>query len=976
MKKRILPFKLLLIFILLGGTLFSFLSFNERHKNAKSDQESKRLPNEIKPATEFLSLIRNNQETGLITPADLKKVDEELGNVPSSRALNLEWKQLGPDNMGGRTRAILFDKVSEDATNIYAAGVSGGIFKSENLGTTWKKVNSDSYNLFVTCMTQTPNGDIFAGTGESFEAQKISGQEEMGYTSGFMGTGIYKSTDGKNFSLLQSTKPDFNNMESDWAFINELASDQGNGRIYAATNTGLKYSNDGGDTWQTAMDTAGTELNSFAWDVQVGSDGSVITCVDNLAYLSINGNVNNFVLRSTGDSVSLPDADVARIKFAIAPSDPSVIYASVVNNAGNVKNIYRSEDNGVTWRIILPGTPSVNIFNKQGVFDNAITVFPDNPDKVLIGGIDMWQGEMYQEQGYFEWKSVSQSLVGPLSPSYVHEDHHVYKFFPGSNNKFMVGTDGGVYLGKLESNTYSFQTSNRNYFTTQHYAVGISGLKDYVIGGAQDIGTVKITGKGNTKLQGEQIFSGEGGPSAISVIDPNIIVVSSVDGIFRRSNDGGVNYSVLDQFPGTTISNPAFRTPMILSENFNNTFSTDSVWYHAIDTIPGGTTIQVRSHNAEQPFYYTTPNDTKLYPGDSIQVQDIVTCYYYVGVANNIWFTKDLLQFDKTAEWFKISNNDFGMQGIPYSLALSDDGNQLFVGTLHGKLYRISNLIKATTFELADISSPACIVATQPIQLLVPGTSDEVSQVVTSISINSTDPNKVMVTLGNYGNDYYVLYSTNALDQFPQFNSRQGNLPHMPVYSSVLEMSNSQIAILGTEHGIFTTENINTDSPTWSKQQTDMGSVAVFDLKQQHISQPPMQIKLVNGNEITYINYPGTSNWGSIYAATYGRGLFRCDNFYLVGIDDNKVTESNNLPLKVYPNPAREFTTVELNSERNKTVDLLVYDLTGRRVRFQKHQLIKGINKVRIDLSGLKKGTYILQAIGNEESHSSKFVIN
>ena len=129
---------------------------------------------------------------------------------------------------------------------------------------------------------------------------------------------VFLSTDGKNFSLLQSTKPDFNNMESDWAFINELASDQGNGRIYAATNTGLKYSNDGGDTWQTAMDTAGTELNSFAWDVQVGSDGSVITCVDNLAYLSINGNVNNFVLRSTGDSVSLPDADVARIKFAIA----------------------------------------------------------------------------------------------------------------------------------------------------------------------------------------------------------------------------------------------------------------------------------------------------------------------------------------------------------------------------------------------------------------------------------------------------------------------------------------------------------------------------------------------------------------------------------------------------------------------------------------------------------------------------------
>jgi len=131
MKKRNLPLKLFLIIVFLGGSLFSFFSFKEAPEPSpreKSDQ----LLNEIKPAKEFLTKVRNNQHTGLISPADLKLVAEEMEKLPASRELNLEWQQLGPDNMGGRTRAILFDK---ESGHIYAACVSGGIFKSENQGT-------------------------------------------------------------------------------------------------------------------------------------------------------------------------------------------------------------------------------------------------------------------------------------------------------------------------------------------------------------------------------------------------------------------------------------------------------------------------------------------------------------------------------------------------------------------------------------------------------------------------------------------------------------------------------------------------------------------------------------------------------------------------------------------------------------------------------------------------------------------------
>ena len=88
-------------------------------------------------------------------------------------------------------------------------------------------------------------------------------------------------------------------MNSDWAYVNELAFDDTKGRLYAATNTGLKYSDDNGSNWVTAKDEDGVVLDMNAFDVQVNTAGVVLACVDNLCYLSQNGNPDNFVLRVT-----------------------------------------------------------------------------------------------------------------------------------------------------------------------------------------------------------------------------------------------------------------------------------------------------------------------------------------------------------------------------------------------------------------------------------------------------------------------------------------------------------------------------------------------------------------------------------------------------------------------------------------------------------------------------------------------------
>jgi hypothetical protein len=417
---------------------------------------------------------------------------------------------------------------------------------------------------------------------------------------------------------------------------------------------------------------------------------------------------------------------------------------------------------------------------------------------------------------------------------------------------------------------------------------------------------------------------------------------------------------------------------MALWESFNNENSRDSLWYYAKAEIPGGTRIQVQSKNSGQPFYYTTPANVTLMPGDSILVKDIVSSRYFIATFNKVYMTNELHRFEKTPEWFEVSNNTVGLVGASQCISYSSDANHVFVGTRDGKLYRISNLALAYNYDRADVNSPECIVSTQEIPLYVPGTSDPITQVVTSVAIDPDNPANVMITLGNYGNDYYVLYSENALDEVPVFESRQGNLPQMPVYSSVIEMTNTDLGIIGTEHGIFVTENIHASSPNWIKQDSLMGSVQVFQLQQQIVSKTADTVILINGNEIIKIPFPGTDNYGVIYAATFGRGLLRCNVFQkTVGLEEIYNNQNTNiLDLIIYPNPVTTYATIKLEAFINSTADIFVYDLAGRKVLSTTNNVKRGMNEFDLDVSGLNNGTYIVQVVIGSDIYSQKFIAN
>lgn len=990
MKNKILPLSLVTLVIFLGAFLISAtFSYPDSFIPFDGDDDGKTAVS----SEQYLAKLRNNQVTGYIDPADVvnARLQAEKIAAQSSVREDIAWTFLGPDNVGGRTRALIFDNTDESSGTIIAGAVSGGLYKSTNAGLTWVKINGEESNLNVSCMAQGPDGTIYVGTGEGFTIQEYSAFQDLKYNGAFVGTGIYKSTDGENFTLLPATAPVANDDTVAFAFINRLAVNPTNDVVWAATNKGLWYSSDMGLTWNIGRVGDSAFLIGPSCDVKVGSDGITAVSVGGLGYISDNGHPNQFVLHAS-DTFNLPYENVGRTEFAIAPSNPDILYATVINQNGGLINIYRSDDRGVHWRIIAPGgsqnlnffSPDNNTSQGQGLYDNVLTVFPNDPDRILVGGIDMWEGRKISETGFFQWVQKSLGSVPPqIFPSYVQNNHHIYVFRPGVSNEVFVGHDGGISLGTINSEFYEFITRNKTYTTSQFASIGFGGQVKRVVGGTHAEGTQYINGHSNpaTAMNGSQIWAGaapsggNGGHCFISIIDPNVFIYTQTPGEnFRRSEDEGENFSNTFLSSGIAVPADAYITPCLFWENFENEFSRDSVIFTTKTELASGTKVMVRSGNRGYPFEYTLP--VVMNPDDTIMVKDIVSTRFFIGTDDAVWMTFDVLDFGGQPEWFLIANKSkSGFDGLAQAMGMSADANYVFIGTQEGELYRLANINYAYDYDRADVNSPFCVVATTKIPLIDPATQAQNTQVITSVYVDPQDPEHVIVTTGNYGNQNYVYRTTNGLDEVPAFNSVQGDLPKMPVYSSLIEMSNSNTAIVGTDMGLYMSENINSANPNWTLLSTDIGKVPVFQLRQQLVAKLPTVIKFWNGVDTISETFPGTQNFGVIYAATYGRGVHMTNAYQKpVGIftPGNDVQASS---LKVFPNPASSMATLEYTLEEKANVIIAIFDINGKMVMNEHFNQAAGTFQYQLDCSALPRGTYVASIHKGKTIETGKFIV-
>ncbi len=528
-----------------------------------------------------------------------------LGDAPPSRRITAEaaasdprgaWQFLGPGNVGGRTRALLIDPTNP--LILYAGAVSGGVWKTIDGGASWSGVGDWLPNLAVSTLAFDPTDPhvLFAGTGEGYFREDVRGTALP-----IRGNGIFVSRDsGANWQALSSTGGE------DFYWVNDLiVSPLDSARIYAATRTGVWRSLDAGATWRRVLPTS-VKGGCLDLALRPGTGGDAIfaacgTFEQATIYRTLNGE------RDDPWSSVLSEKGMGRTSLAVAPSQPSVVYALAVSNvpgpSGDYEQglfaLFRSEAGGDsgTWvaqvrnddpaylnTLLLTNMataingsctgPAHGSFTNMGWHSNVLAVDPLDANRVWAAAVDLFRSD----DGGRTWGPASYWWTQSNISSFVHADQHSITFDPhydgAGNQRMLITNDGGVYetnnaratIGTSLSDAceplrskVAFRSLNHRFGATQFYhgAVAPDGLRYFA--GAQDNGTVMgVDGSGVDAWRG--LYGGDGGYVAIDPVDGTMFVESQNANLARlRTNDTRRIPPPSDQF--------LFITPFTLDPN-------------------------------------------------------------------------------------------------------------------------------------------------------------------------------------------------------------------------------------------------------------------------------------------------------------------------------------------------------------------------------------------------------------------------
>lgn len=451
----------------------------------------------------------------------LRRMDVMKKSSPARSPSAVSWTALGPDNIGGRVRSIAIDPTNSDV--LYCGSVSGGIWKSTDAGASWHPTDDMAANLVISSIVIDPNNTntLYAGTGEGF----------FNYDA-LRGAGVLKSTDGGSTYTLQEN---FAGSPGGYPYyINDLYIRSDNSSVlFAATNSGLFRTTNGGDSWGYVSKPSGTRR---ATEI-VGDPFTPSTFY--VAY----GNFSTDGIYKTTDGGSsftkltggFPTHGFYRISLAIAPGDPSVLYACLADTITyGTHSIMKSTDAGANWtQVATPMDASIGSthLGPQGWYNNVIAVSPADPAVVYTGGINFFRSV----DGGGTWNRMTTGYPSG-GAGYMHVDQHAIVVDPANSQIIYAGNDGGVY--KSTNGGSSFVKSNEGLAITQFYSGAAHPTAEAYYGGTQDNGTERTSAPPDWV----EVLEGDGGATAVDFDNPTTVYTEYIYLNFLKSNNSGVNW--------------------------------------------------------------------------------------------------------------------------------------------------------------------------------------------------------------------------------------------------------------------------------------------------------------------------------------------------------------------------------------------------------------------------------------------------
>ncbi len=306
-----------------------------------------------------------------------------------------------------------------------------------------------------------------------------------------------------------------------------------------------------------------------------------------------------------------------------------------------------------------------------------------------------------------------------------------------------------------------------------------------------------------------------------------------------------------------------------------------------------------------------------------------------------------------------VQNNSTGVHGpgewvTPY-LMNPTNNNILIVGK--SQVYQTSN--GGTTWsQLGTISGASGNIismayAPSNTQIIYVATSDQMyktinggttwtligtsTERITYIAVSQTNSQVLWETNSGYGAGDKVWKSINGGTSWTNYS---GTLPNIPVNCIVYENGSNDGLYIGTDVGVYYRNATMSD---WVIFNTGLPNVVVNEL------------------EISYNN-------SKIWAATFGRGLWRSDLFGV--FTGQNATNISSDQINIFPNPSQGHFTIQTETSFDNA-ELTIFNVIGENI----YQGKLSFKTAEIDLSSQSGGVYFISIKTGSQSINRKIII-
>lgn len=990
-----------------------------------------------------------NPETGRPHPENLIQIKRELeqkrkellatGRTPGDASDN-PWIERGPNNVGGRVRAVMFDPTDPTKKRVFAGGVSGGLWRNDDITSSnpWVRVNIPD-NLAVTSLTYDPNNTsvFYLGTGES-------------YTAGdFLSSGLWKSSNaGLSWTKVLGDNPS-NSIYQAVANItvNSPTSISGNYPCTVNSAFGLPITNSITSTIVLVADAASTPSSlgcgslvntaaisgkialvrrgncTFLEKIQLAQDAGAIAVIimNNTAGepIAIGGT-------DTNGTINIPSVMVSR-------STGDMLEAALLN--GNVNVTLNPPSTGLAG-VIVPGRNIINdvkVRNVNGTSEIYAAVgdgyYSSANQTTYLTGTDY--GLFKSTNGGLTWSELNLPLTvngnkycpmdiefGSNGAIWVSTTNS-YAFADGGGT-ILLSTDGGstfvkkheITTGRRTQITVS-RTNGNKIYALAAISGGVAMVK--TSNAFTNFSAMTLPVDADTGIPANDFTRGQAFYDLLIDVDPNNDEVLYAGGIdLFKSTNGGTSWTQISKWSNNnnlaTLNVSLIHADqhgMAFAHNTDSNlllFGNDGGVYYSTDA--GNTIFPANSGLNITQFYtvavapttgWTGDNfiagaqdngtqqilNASLSPDSSTQVQGGDGAYVFIDQQTtgsdryritNYVYNQSINFFNYATNSSRSINSESTSNGaFICPMALDSSLDILYADYSTGTTYQIrrysnlksgtvqktlltntllNNIPTALTVSRYTTSSTTLFVGTRTGRLLKvtnANTSPVWSEItgynfvgsISDIELGSNE-NELFVTMHNY-NVVSIWYSN---DGGNTWQNKEGNLPDLPVKCILKNPLSTTEVIIGTELGVWFTNNFTSSSPTWNQSYNGMSNVKVTDLD------------LRNDNKV--------------YASTYGRGIF--SGTFTSELLLNSISFDNNSKLTIYPNPNKGAFTVNFKAESSNTIDILVHDTRGREV-YSKSFITNTLENETIQLENIETGIYMVTVKDGKTITVKKMII-